>query len=327
MTMVRRGRWAAFAFVLKLTITVGLLALLLRRFDLAPVLRQLRVMSLSAAASGEALLLVQLGLLAWRWHLINVIVDAPLRAGQLLRLSAVGHFFNQVLPSGFAGDGARAWIAGREGARVGSLVRAILCDRITGLMVLGLMASATMLALPAIAVPPVDMKGTPWVVSLLSLGGLGAFYLLARPITALALKHPRTHMIGGFVDDLHRVLFGSGARSVFVLLLAVAVQLLNVAAILCCATGLHVVLGAAAAVVIVPTVMLVSVMPISVAGWGVRESAMVVGLGFAGIGAADALAVSVAFGLMQAVLGIPGGLLWLFGRKSMDGSADTITAR
>jgi uncharacterized membrane protein YbhN (UPF0104 family) len=62
--------------------------------------------------------------------------------------------------------------------------------------------------------------------------------------------------------------------------------------------------------------MLVTMAPISFAGWGVREGAMIVGLGLAGIAAADALAVSVAFGLLQVVLGVPGGVLWLARRSA-----------
>jgi uncharacterized membrane protein YbhN (UPF0104 family) len=57
--------------------------------------------------------------------------------------------------------------------------------------------------------------------------------------------------------------------------------------------------------------MLVSMAPISLAGWGVREGAMIVGLGLAGIVPADALAVSVAYGLLQLALGLLGGALWL----------------
>ena len=50
-----------------------------------------------------------------------------------------------------------------------------------------------------------------------------------------------------------------------------------------CARGLRIDLDFGAALVIVPAVMLVSMAPISFAGWGVREGAMIVGLGLAGI--------------------------------------------
>ncbi len=42
---------------------------------------------------------------------------------------------------------------------------------------------------------------------------------------------------------------------------------------------------------LVPPVMLITMLPISIAGWGVRESALVAGFGLVGIGAGDALAL------------------------------------
>ena len=57
--------------------------------------------------------------------------------------------------------------------------------------------------------------------------------------------------------------------------------------------------------------LLALAIPISVAGWGVREGTMVVALGQAGVLPADVLALSVAFGLIYMLAGIPGGLLSL----------------
>ena len=76
-------------------------------------------------------------------------------------------------------------------------------------------------------------------------------------------------------------------------------------------TNMHIDLDFGAALVVIPAVMLVSMAPISFAGWGVREGAMIFGLGLLGIAATDALAVSVAFGILQLMLGLPGGALWL----------------
>jgi hypothetical protein len=190
-------------------------------------------------------------------------------------------------------------------------VRAIVCDRVVGLLVLVLMVSVTLFALPDLAVDQVPGRSSFRVLELLGVGGLVAFLLLGAPVVAVLMRHPLTQSLGRFTDDLHRVLFRARARSVLVVVLAVAVQLLNVAAMQWCANGMRVDLGLTAAAVIVPAVMLVSIAPISFAGWGVREGAMIVGLGLTGIAAADALAVSVAFGLLQVLLGVPGGALWL----------------
>ena len=59
--MPRRDRLPAIAFALKLAITLGLFAYLLRKVEIAPVVRQLRAMSPAAAVGAEVLLLLQLG--------------------------------------------------------------------------------------------------------------------------------------------------------------------------------------------------------------------------------------------------------------------------
>jgi glycosyltransferase 2 family protein len=67
--------------------------------------------------------------------------------------------------------------------------------------------------------------------------------------------------------------------------------------------------------IVVPTVLLVSMLPISVGGWGVREGAMVVVLHGFGISAEDALLPSVLFGLCAVVATLPGGVLWIMNKE------------
>jgi hypothetical protein len=62
---------------------------------------------------------------------------------------------------------------------------------------------------------------------------------------------------------------------------------------------------------IVPPVTLLQLVPISLAGWGVREAALVVALGWFGVPAEAALAISVLVGLCLILVGLPGGLIWL----------------
>src|SRR5207249_3452740 len=65
---------------------------------------------------------------------------------------------------------------------------------------------------------------------------------------------------------------------------------------------------------IVPPVTLIQLVPVSLAGWGVRELGFVVVLAGFGIPAEPALAASVLCGLCLIAVGLPGGLLWLTGR-------------
>ena len=62
----------------------------------------------------------------------------------------------------------------------------------------------------------------------------------------------------------------------------------------------------AAFLVLAPLITMVTTVPISIGGWGVREGATVAALGLLGVAPASALAVSVQFGLVMLVVGAAG---------------------
>ena len=71
-------------------------------------------------------------------------------------------------------------------------------------------------------------------------------------------------------------------------------------------------LGYAEAFLLVLPVILLATIPVSIAGWGVRESALVLAFSYAGLPESDGLLVSVLLGGVMFVIGIAGGMTWLF---------------
>jgi glycosyltransferase 2 family protein len=63
---------------------------------------------------------------------------------------------------------------------------------------------------------------------------------------------------------------------------------------------------------LVPPVMLITLLPISIAGWGVREATMGLAFGYAGLMANEGVNVSLLFGAVYFIVGIVGGLVWIF---------------
>jgi uncharacterized membrane protein YbhN (UPF0104 family) len=73
---------------------------------------------------------------------------------------------------------------------------------------------------------------------------------------------------------------------------------------------------------LVPPVLLITMMPISIAGWGVREATMGLAFGYAGLAANEGVNVSLLFGAVYFVVGAFGGLVWIFSaEKAAQGSA------
>ena len=62
---------------------------------------------------------------------------------------------------------------------------------------------------------------------------------------------------------------------------------------------------------LIPPIMLITMLPISIAGWGVREATMMVAFGYAGLVPADGTVVSLLFGAAYFIVGAIGGLVWI----------------
>src|SRR5438270_1459809 len=121
---------------IRVVVTAGLVWTLVVRFDLsraAEIMGQASPPLLAGALVALAAASVVAGL---RWHLILSAVAPSPGPGILLKVSFVGLFFNQVLPTGVGGDAVRAWRCSRVGIALGAAIRSILLDRACGYLVL-----------------------------------------------------------------------------------------------------------------------------------------------------------------------------------------------
>ena len=63
---------------------------------------------------------------------------------------------------------------------------------------------------------------------------------------------------------------------------------------------------------LLPPVILITMLPISIAGWGVREATMGLAFGYAGLMSNEGVNISLLFGAVSFLVGIFGGLVWIF---------------
>jgi hypothetical protein len=67
----------------------------------------------------------------------------------------------------------------------------------------------------------------------------------------------------------------------------------------------------------VPPVLLIATIPISIAGWGVREKSLVLAFAYAGLSETDGFLVSVLLGITMFAVGLIGGAVWLASREPL----------
>ena len=293
---------------MRLLVTAGLLWALLARADLSHLKEVVDHVSLPLLAAGLAALLATSPFSALRWHIVLRAETTSPGPWTLLKIVLVGLFFNQALPSGVGGDAIRAWRCHRLGIGVAAAIRSLVLDRVSGYVVMVVLFAAS---LPVLLHILPDARQRYGVVVLLgaALCGLIALFL----IDYLPRRLLRFRLVAelAVLSRVGRRLFARPAWSAAVVGLAVATVGLTILAFMLVADSLGVDLPFISWIVIVPPVSLIQLVPVSLAGWGVRELGFVVVLAGFGIPAEAALAASLLVGLCMIVVGLPGGLLWL----------------
>jgi uncharacterized membrane protein YbhN (UPF0104 family) len=289
-------------------VTAGLILALATRFDLGQAAELISHANLPLIAATTLVFLIANFVVGWRWQFI-LSAEAPSPgSATLLKIVFVGLFFNQVLPTGVGGDAVRAWRCSRVGIALGAAIRSILLDRACGYLVLVVLYAV---ALPTLLHILPDARERSAVLAVLAVGLLGLLALvsldrLPRPILRLRLMAPFAEL-----SRAGRRLFTNPRQCSTVLGLSVITIALTILGFKFVGDAIGSRLSFGSWMMIVPPVTLIQLVPVSLAGWGVREAALVVALGSFGVPAEAALAISILVGLCMIVVGLPGGLIWL----------------
>jgi len=299
-------RWIVFG--LKAAVTGALIWLVLRGVDLVAALDRMADLSPAAAAAAVALLLSHCFVAGLRWRMVMRLFGPVLPPASAIRLFMEGYFFNNALPSTIGGDGVRIWRAVGLGLPLGASVNGVLLDRVTGLTGLFILVAVGQPLLYSRIADP----ATRLAFAAIILAGIAviALLILARFIPKRFVPTSLHEGIDTLSAATHAAYLRPGV-SLPVLGLSVVVHGLIVLSVHVIAIGLGLNVGLFESLVLVPAVILLSILPVSIGGWGLREGLMVVALGLAGVPADAALTVSILFGLAQIVAGLPGGALWL----------------
>jgi glycosyltransferase 2 family protein len=313
MTEIGSGRAVSWSFLLKLAVSGVLVAFLLRSYDTHAVYRQAAAADPLALAAAAAILLAIALPMARRWSCVLKVLGAPAPVKTTLPAVLIGSFFNQALPSNIGGDAFRVWeIATATGIRLPLALTSVAIDRVAGFAALFILMTVIMPFLFAMAASPMALG---LVVALLA--GYGAICalmmldLLHRPLARFRLARA----LAQFSADMRRVLL-SPNRAAPIIGYGLVSNAAAVLALYILGRGLGIPVSLVGCFVVGSAAALLAAVPVSVAGWGVREGTFVAGFGMMGVSGADALTLSVLFGLLGIAASLPGGLLWLARRKS-----------
>ena len=306
----RRSGRTRLLLALKLVVSAGLLTVVLLSVDRAALLAEIGAVPVSLLAGLVALILAMGVLQGLRWRIVLAGAEGHRRRFPAERIVLLSLFFLQVVPSVLGADAARAIAAGRAGVAAGDAVASVVVDRLIALAVLVLISVA---ALPILFAVAGDDPAVWSAAALLGMAVAGYAAILALRWLPGSLADNR--LVGALlrpVSLLWAVIRDPAAVAGAVALsLAIHAGSLTILGLLAAAVGIAAPAPALAAVGL--AILIVTMVPVSIAGWGVREGAAVVAFGFVGADPASAVAASILFGGVLAAAGILGGLIWLAG--------------
>ena len=308
-----RMRQLAGSVWVRTLVTVGLLALVAAMVDWGAAADQLSEGSWSWFAGGVAVLVVSQAIAALRWRLLveGARLDRPLLT--VVRAFWVGLFANNFLPTSFGGDVTRAWLLARSGPPLVRALLSVLVDRFVAFWCL--------IALAWIVLPT-DPSAVPGSLAValgaVTVGGIAIsaslLWFSLRGGRSLAGRLPER--VRDWARETRATLRLYGARPRTLLLatlLGLAFQALAVLALWMAAKAIEMEVPFTLLAVVMPLVLAITLIPISIAGFGVREGGMVLLLGTAGYTATEATLLSLVGVASMVLASLPGAAAILFG--------------
>lgn len=256
------------------------------------------------AAVGLLIALQMVSAVRWRSLAGTLGVARPLR--QMMGFYFIGMYFNLLLPTSVGGDVVRAWYLNHEpGQRMRAFV-SIFLDRLSGLWVLMALACLGVLLSPLSLAEWV--RGSVWFCA-----GSG---VLATALLPVLIRHRKwvPWKFGHALEALATV--PSPWVLVGPILLSIIVQAGNVAIVWLIGLALDAPVPASSYWIVVPLVTLLTMLPVSINGMGVREGAMVLLLAPLAVTQETAITLAFLWFTVQLAVSLLGGLVYLFGRFS-----------
>ena len=295
---------------IKLTITATLFFFIVDNIELnktIEILKQASAIFIFFAISVQVLQVLVANI---RWYMILNFMSIHVKYFKLLRYLWIGLFFNQTLPSSVGGDAMRGYcLYNSQRCTISESTIVVLLDRFVGLLGLAFLI-LLLLPLSLYLLPGEASKE-------LVLIAISLFFILTGIVFTLDVNPFVKRLISQKFEALFtfskssRDLVFSKSPGIAMTILSLCIHMLSIVSVYLLAIGMGLTVTWMNLLLIIPLVIFFIALPISIAGWGIREGVMVLGLGYLGVSSEEALALSIVFGLSTLIVSIPGSAIWL----------------
>lgn len=278
--------------LIRLIISIGLIIGVMSQVG-GEVIDRLRAVDWRWLLLALPLTIAQVAMSAARWRYTAQRLGVTIPRGQALSEYYLATLVNQVLPGGMVGDAQRAWRHSNQMPQRSPAFQAVVIERFSGQMAMALLA---LLAWALAPWPGALALGVTAPVISASAAGL---LLVAAAGWLLHRQAP------SWWQALQQALLAPKALGVqSIASLSVALSIIAVYA--CCVLAGTPTGSPLLWLALIPVVLFTMVIPLSIAGWGLRESAAALLWPLAGLPAAEGVSAAILYGGVSLVASLPG---------------------
>jgi uncharacterized membrane protein YbhN (UPF0104 family) len=306
---------------LKLSVSIVILAILFFLSDTSKMLNALVNINLWIIFIAVSLCFLQMVLAGFRWYILGVGTGDFLNILTVIKINFAAMFCNQVLPTSIGGDVVRVTLAGREGLTIGRAIRTVLLDRVTGLLSLIVLIAFTFIAVESYLPkewPVQTIKVSPILILII----VFILFYNGKTLAPLLQKVGYFEWFGTFLRE-GSVLIREGKTIYYTISISIIIHSIGALCVWTLANDLGLEINYLSVLGFLPFISLAQLIPISIAGWGVREGVVVTLFAWMGMDASIALLVSIIWGSSIAISAVLCGFIWV-GMRSADESLKSI---
>lgn len=306
---------------IKIAITTLLFVYIFRKIDFHEFGATLSRASIGILIAGFIVLWLGHYICIFRWRMLMRPLMPVLSLSNLFGIYCIGLFFNLAFPTLIGGDVVKMYYAGKPSKCFSQSFAATFLDRDAGMLAMMIIACVVILMHP-VAVPGISISFIIWsVFAAFVLGNVAIFAPNCHRMLTAFLHRLRLPKIATKVDMISSA-FQIMGKHPTLLLGALSIsfvnQLLVFAVTWIMALGLHLNVSPTYFLIFVPVITLISMIPISLNGMGLREYAFMSLFSAVGVLPASCIALGLLSSIATILSSLPGGVIYIFFRNRND---------
>ena len=292
--------------LIRIVVSIGLIAFMLSRLDLENMLRFLRRADVSLVLATLVTVFIDRSFMVVRWMKLVEALDIQVPRLRVVKIFFLSTFFGSFLPSGIGGEAVRAVSFSRLTSRAVESVASVVMDRLLGLLSMLLMGLMSLTVFYRVYPHPALLG----VVVVLAAAVVAALALtLSREMHARVLALGKDNWLSKATQAMGRYRDRLGTL-VLVLVLSLGVQGLRVLQAYLLSEAMDLGTPLIYFLCFIPPILVVTMLPISVGGWGTTNVAYVALFSQVGMDPDGAFVLSVLILALGVIGNLPGGLIY-----------------